>query len=114
MPIASNWKNAVAALGVFAAAAGLTTADAMAQTFNRAESMLHVERTPLPQWVRFVGARTDEGEPSHRAIEPVDAGGCVRTCGPYGHVHAAAWNTELPVSDTSSFWGALGCSCWNF
>ncbi len=38
--------------------------------------------------------------------------GCAKTCAIHGHSHARAWNSELPVSDAKSFWGALGCACW--
>jgi hypothetical protein len=38
--------------------------------------------------------------------------GCANNCGVHGHDHAAAWSSNLPISDLKSFWGALGCSCW--
>ena len=40
--------------------------------------------------------------------------GCGSHCGVHGHDHAIAWNTPLPVSDRTAFWGALGCSCFAF
>ncbi|RXZ38654.1 amidohydrolase [Oxalobacteraceae bacterium CAVE-383] len=39
---------------------------------------------------------------------------CATACGVHGHGHAAAWASKAPVSDESTFWGALGCSCWAF
>lgn len=38
--------------------------------------------------------------------------GCASSCGLHGHDHARAWASNAPVSDTRSFFGALGCSCW--
>lgn len=38
--------------------------------------------------------------------------GCNNHCGIHGHAHAAAATPNLPVSDLSAFWGALGCACW--
>jgi len=40
--------------------------------------------------------------------------GCASSCGVHGHAHAKAWTSSVPTSDESSFWGALGCSCWAF
>ena len=37
---------------------------------------------------------------------------CAQRCAVHGHDHATAWSGKLPVSDLSSFWGALGCACW--
>lgn len=37
---------------------------------------------------------------------------CTSSCGVHGHAHA--WTKDVPVGDTRSFWGALGCSCWAF
>ena len=37
---------------------------------------------------------------------------CARDCGVHGHDHAQAWAAAVPVSESRSFWGALGCSCW--
>ncbi len=37
---------------------------------------------------------------------------CASSCGMHGHEHA--WTKDVPVGDTRSFWGALGCSCWAF
>ena len=38
--------------------------------------------------------------------------GCSRSCPVHGHDHAAAWSSNLAVSDLKSFWGVLGCACW--
>jgi hypothetical protein len=55
------------------------------------------------------GAKTPElpalamrgcGDGNHRAVR--------------GHDHAHAWSVRTPASDLKSFWGALGCSCWEF
>lgn len=40
--------------------------------------------------------------------------GCASSCGVHGHAHAKAWTSNVPTSDESGFWGALGCSCWAF
>ncbi|MGD1326051.1 amidohydrolase [Pandoraea pnomenusa] len=40
--------------------------------------------------------------------------GCASSCGVHGHAHAKAWGANVPASDESGFWGALGCSCWAF
>lgn len=40
--------------------------------------------------------------------------GCASACGVHGHGHAKAWGAQVPAADESSFWGALGCSCWAF
>jgi predicted amidohydrolase YtcJ len=37
---------------------------------------------------------------------------CASACGVHAHAHA--WAKDVPVGDTRSFWGALGCSCWAF
>jgi predicted amidohydrolase YtcJ len=38
--------------------------------------------------------------------------GCGNHCSLHGHSHSIAWTAPLPVADTKSFWGALGCSCF--
>ncbi|MEM7653394.1 MAG: amidohydrolase family protein, partial [Pseudomonadota bacterium] len=40
--------------------------------------------------------------------------GCSNGCSLHGHDHQIAWTRPLPVQDKSSFWGALGCSCFAF
>jgi predicted amidohydrolase YtcJ len=39
---------------------------------------------------------------------------CTTSCGVHGHAHTRAWTSNVPASDDSGFWGALGCSCWAF
>lgn len=38
--------------------------------------------------------------------------GCASNCSWHGHDHARAWAADVPVADSKSFFGALGCSCW--
>ena len=38
--------------------------------------------------------------------------GCDHGCQVHVHDHAAAWASDIQVSDSRSFWGALGCSCF--
>jgi predicted amidohydrolase YtcJ len=66
-----------------------------------------------PDWspVRTFGGYQD------RAAQAVprtaaSACGCAHGCGVHGHDHAQAWTAPVPASDSRSFWGALGCSCW--
>jgi predicted amidohydrolase YtcJ len=37
---------------------------------------------------------------------------CAHFCHVHGHQHAAAWTSDLPVSDLKAFWGVLGCACF--
>jgi hypothetical protein len=37
---------------------------------------------------------------------------CASGCAMHGHHHQIAWATPIPVKDKTSFWGALGCSCF--
>ena len=39
---------------------------------------------------------------------------CSSACAVHGHAHASARTSNAPVRDLSSFWGALGCSCFAF
>ncbi|MDY0961269.1 amidohydrolase [Massilia sp. CFBP9026] len=39
---------------------------------------------------------------------------CSGPCGVHAHSHDKARRSSMPVSDFSSFWGALGCSCFAF
>ena len=39
---------------------------------------------------------------------------CSGPCGVHAHSHDTARRSNMPVSDFSSFWGALGCSCFAF
>ena len=50
-----------------------------------------------------------EGKPL-QAVMQEQAG--ARACQVHGHQHAKSWASSAPVSDSKSFWGALGCACW--
>ena len=39
---------------------------------------------------------------------------CRGACGVHAHAHDKARRSNMPVSDFSAFWGALGCSCFAF
>jgi len=39
---------------------------------------------------------------------------CAGACNVHGHGHVAAYTSQVPASDLTSFWGALGCSCFAF
>ncbi len=72
---------------------------------------------PTPDWspvARFGGyqQRTENDAQIRYALAA--ACGCANTCGVHGHAHAGAWARNVPASDSRSFWGALGCSCWAF
>jgi predicted amidohydrolase YtcJ len=71
--------------------------------------------SPSPDWspVRVYGGHWIGKSPtpgSHRARACHDA--CASGCGIHGHAHQIAWTSPLPVGERSSFWGALGCSCF--
>jgi predicted amidohydrolase YtcJ len=73
---------------------------------------------PMPDWspiARYGGyrQRAEMGEQPKYAFAAA-ACGCAQTCGVHGHAHASAWGSNVPASDSGSFWGALGCSCWAF
>ncbi|WP_444634439.1 amidohydrolase [Cupriavidus oxalaticus] len=69
---------------------------------------------PMPDWspVRHVGGY--QPRPEARKLALNTACGCASSCGVHGHAHARAWTAGVPASDESTFWGALGCSCWAF
>jgi predicted amidohydrolase YtcJ len=66
-----------------------------------------------PDWspVRAFGGYQDRAA---QAVQRAAASacGCAHGCGVHGHDHAQAWTASVPASDSRSFWGALGCSCW--
>jgi predicted amidohydrolase YtcJ len=73
---------------------------------------------PMPDWspvARFGGyqQRAESAGQSKYAFAAASCG-CTTSCGVHGHAHAGAWATNVPASDSRSFWGALGCSCWAF
>lgn len=39
---------------------------------------------------------------------------CIGSCGVHGHHHDQARLSNIPVTNYSSFWGTLGCSCFAF
>jgi hypothetical protein len=73
----------------------------------------------MPDWspVRRFGGYAAWAD-SKRAAEPALGGklamscDCAHACNIHGHDHASAWSSRLPISDLTSFWGALGCACW--
>jgi hypothetical protein len=73
---------------------------------------------PMPDWspVRTYGGyqQRAEARDERKYAFAAAACGCANTCGVHGHAHARAWGANLPTSDTRSFWGSLGCSCWAF
>ena len=40
--------------------------------------------------------------------------GCASSCNVHGHAHGKALNEAVSDDGQTSFWGALGCSCWAF
>ena len=73
---------------------------------------------PMPDWSpgrTFGGYQRASGSQDNAVQRTAAAAcGCASACGVHGHAHAAAWGSNVPVSDNNSFWGALGCSCWAF
>jgi hypothetical protein len=39
---------------------------------------------------------------------------CAGSCGVHGHAHEKARLSNVPVTNYTAFWGALGCSCFAF
>ncbi|MDF3887373.1 amidohydrolase [Cupriavidus basilensis] len=68
----------------------------------------------MPDWspVRHGGGYQPRPQAKQLALNT--ACGCASACGVHGHGHASAWSASVPASDESTFWGALGCSCWAF
>lgn len=71
----------------------------------------------MPDWspVRQHGGyqrRAEASQPGHVLAQTVC--GCANACTVHGHAHASTWASNAPTSDLSTFWGALGCSCWAF
>src|ERR1700704_2320944 len=72
---------------------------------------------PMPDWSPsgFFGGyqkRAEGSAPTKYAFAA--ACGCASACNVHGHAHANSWAANVPVSDVTSFWGAIGCSCWAF
>jgi hypothetical protein len=72
----------------------------------------------LPEWspVSKVPGHWRKVEPGVRqsAHQKVLPHQCSGPCGVHAHSHDTARRSNMPVSDFSSFWGALGCSCFAF
>ncbi|HWK96125.1 MAG TPA: amidohydrolase [Pseudolabrys sp.] len=68
----------------------------------------------MPDWspVRSFGGYQPRAASAAKPLA-FSACGCANNCGVHGHAHASAWRADAPANDTS-FWGALGCSCWAF
>jgi predicted amidohydrolase YtcJ len=71
----------------------------------------------MPDWSparRFAGygAWAEPGRAQASRTNAMQRCGCTNACGVHGHDHARAWSSRIPVSDLTSFWGALGCACW--
>ena len=70
----------------------------------------------MPDWSpvnRFGGYQARGRAADHQAFATMPCG-CGSACAVHGHAHARPTTAELPVSDATAFWGALGCSCWAF
>lgn len=69
----------------------------------------------MPDWspVRSYGGYQQRA-PAATARTAASMCACASACGVHGHGHAKAWASQVPAADESSFWGALGCSCWAF
>jgi predicted amidohydrolase YtcJ len=70
----------------------------------------------MPDWspARHGSRYQPRPDAQARALALNTACGCASSCGVHGHAHAKAWTSNAPTSDESTFWGALGCSCWAF
>jgi predicted amidohydrolase YtcJ len=72
---------------------------------------------PMPDWSPsgFFGGYQKRAESSAATKYAFAAAcGCASACNVHGHAHAGSWAANVPVSDKTSFWGAIGCSCWAF
>ena len=72
---------------------------------------------PMPDWSPsgFFGGYQKRAESSAASKYAFAAAcGCASACNVHGHAHANSWAANVPVSDVTSFWGAIGCSCWAF
>ncbi len=73
----------------------------------------------MPDWSpvrRFGGyqGRAAAARGNGNAFTRAMARCCDAACGVHGHDHARAWASSTPAGSDSTFWGALGCSCWAF
>lgn len=74
---------------------------------------------PSPSWspVKHFGGhwRKIENKPASATRSMALAScACSNSCSLHGHGHQRAWLADIPVQEKSSFWGALGCSCFAF
>ncbi len=68
----------------------------------------------MPDWSPARHGSQYQPRPQAQKLALNTACGCASSCGVHGHAHARAWTAGVPTSDESTFWGALGCSCWAF
>lgn len=74
------------------------------------------EWSPTRQYKGYAAWGDPEGA-GRNSLSPqrpqaIVACGCASPCGLHGHDHARAWGSNVPVADSRSFFGALGCTCW--
>ena len=69
----------------------------------------------LPEWspVQKVPGHWRKSAPAAQPAAAL-AHQCSGPCGVHAHGHDRARRSNMPVSDHSGFWGALGCSCFAF
>jgi hypothetical protein len=65
----------------------------------------------LPEWSP-VAIAPGHHRPMARMAHHHHASG--QSCAIHGHPPDRAWRSNVPTSDFSGFWGALGCSCFAF
>lgn len=65
-----------------------------------------------PSWSPVLHHQSPAQRPEAQKHERACHDGCSHGCGVHGHDHGIAWNNPIPVADSKSFWGALGCSCF--
>jgi predicted amidohydrolase YtcJ len=65
-----------------------------------------------PSWSPVLHQQSPAQRPEASTHERACHDGCSHGCGVHGHDHGIAWNNPIPVADSKSFWGALGCSCF--
>ena len=69
----------------------------------------------LPDWSPVnSGSRYWKDLAPNTAASVSSACACSSACGVHQHAHAYARAAPVADADRSSFWGALGCSCWAF
>ena len=71
----------------------------------------------LPDWSpikTYKGYYAAENTPDKEAIVMNTVHSCTGSCDVHAHHHNAVRQSNLPVNNYTSFWGALGCSCFAF